>query len=113
MKKNGTALPHRGADLPEGVNMRTIRFYSNPAIILAGEREMYTRSVDDYEEILRSAIKGETIDLNEFVEDLNAEPFYGKIQEIRMTVERYRSTFMPWRSAQYRIIGMMLMIHQC
>ena len=69
--------------------MRTIRLYSNPAIILAGEREMYTRSVDDYEEILRSAIEGEIIDLNEFAEDLNAEPFYGKIQEIRMTVEKY------------------------
>ena len=69
--------------------MRTIRLYSNPAVNLVGI-DMYTHTADDYEEILRSAIEGETIDLNEFAEDLNAEPFYSKIQEIRMTVERYR-----------------------
>ena len=70
--------------------MRTVKLYSNPAINLVGI-DMYTHTADDYEEILRSAIEGETIDLNEFAEDLNAEPFYGKIQEIRMTVERYQN----------------------
>lgn len=70
--------------------MRTIRLYSNPAVNLVGI-DMYTHTADDYEEILRSAIEGEPIDLNEFAEDLKAEPFYSKIQEIRMTVERYRN----------------------
>jgi len=70
--------------------MRTVKLYSNPAVVLDGVREMYTRSADDYEEILRSAIEGEPIDLNEFADDLKAEPFYSKIQEIRMAVERYQ-----------------------
>ncbi len=69
--------------------MRTVKLYSNPAVNLVGI-DMYTHTSDDYEEILRSAIEGEIIDLNEFAEDLNDEPFYGKIQEIKMTVERYQ-----------------------
>ena len=70
--------------------MRIVKLYSNPAVVLDGVREMYTRSADDYEEILCSAIEGEPIDLNEFADDLKAEPFYSKIQEIRMTAERYQ-----------------------
>ena len=77
--------------MPEGVFMRTIKLYSNPVVNLDGELKMYTCSADDYEEILRFAINGEKIDLNEFAEDLNNEPFYSKIQEISMTVERYQN----------------------
>jgi len=51
--------------------MRIVKLYSNPAVILDGVRDMYTRSADDYEEILHSAIEGELIDLKEFADDLN------------------------------------------